>query len=109
MPNADFDTAVAKAARLLSRSDHPVIGGNIADVAAALAAFRLAKAIGGVVDHVAAEARLGDWALLADTGSMLVSPGEARQRADTFLLIGDGPLKAWPDLPDFCFAQGPTH
>ena len=109
MPHADFDAAVAEAARLLSRSDHPVIAGNIADVAAAVAAFRLAKAIGGVVDHVAAEACLRDLALLADTGSMLVSPGEARQRADTFLLIGDGPLKAWPDLPDFFFAEGPTH
>ncbi len=109
MPNADFDTAVAKAARLLSRSDHPVIGGNIADAAAAIAAFRLAKAIGGVVDHVAAEASLHDQALLADTGSMLVSPGEARQRADTFLLIGDEPLKAWPDLPDFLFGEGPRH
>lgn len=109
MPNADFDSAVANAARLLSRSDHPVIAGNIADVAAAIAAFRLAKAIGGVVDHIAAEASLRDHAILADAGSMLVSPGEARQRADTFLLIGDEPLKAWPDLPDFLFREEPRH
>jgi formylmethanofuran dehydrogenase subunit B len=108
MPNADFDAAVTEAAQLLSRSDHPVIAGHIADVAAAIAAFRLAKAIGGVVDHFAAEASLRDQAILADAGSMLVSPSEARQRADTFFLVGDEPLRAWPDLTDFLFAAGPT-
>ena len=109
MPDTDFDAAVAEAARLLARSTLPVIAGHIDDAAAASAAFRLAKAIGGVVDHAAAEASLRDHAILSQTGCMLVSPGEARQRADTFLLVGDRPLRAWPALPDFLLAEGPTH
>lgn len=104
---ADFERAVAEAAELLARSSLPVIAGHIADAASASAAFRLANAAGGVVDHAAAEAVLRDHAVLADIGSMLVSPGEARQRGDIFLLVGDGPAKAWPDLPGFLLAESP--
>lgn len=105
----DFDAAISAAAELLGASAFPVFAGSGADVAGFAAAIRLAERLGGAIDHAAAEASLRDSAVLHDVGLMLVSPGEARQRADTILIVGDGPLQAWPDLPGFLFAEGPTH
>ena len=92
MTDAEFDGKLDEAARLLSASAFPVVGGLATDLAGSVAAFRLAEKLGGAVDHAAAEWSLRDQAVLHDQGLMLVSPGEARQRADTFLLVGDGPL-----------------
>jgi formylmethanofuran dehydrogenase subunit B len=101
LSDAEFEAAIARAARLLSASCAPVIGGLGADVAGIVAAFRLAGKIRAVVDHAGAEAMLRDQAVLQDAGLMLVSPGEARQRADTVLLVGDQSLETWPGLPAF--------
>jgi formylmethanofuran dehydrogenase subunit B len=109
MVGSDFDSAAEAAARLLAASRFPVIAGLVCDVAGAVAAIRLAERLGGAVDHMAAESSLRDQAVLHDLGLMLVSPGEARQRADTFLVVGDAPLTSWPGLADFLFAAGPTH
>jgi len=37
---------------------------------------------------------------LRGTGVMLVTPGEARVRADVVLLVGDGLTETWPDLAE---------
>ena len=98
MSNAQFDEAVERAARLLSKSRAPVIAGLGADIAGIVAAFRLAEKVGGTIDHMAAESALRDQAVLQDVGLMLVSPGEARRRADTLFVVGDRPMEAQPDL-----------
>jgi formylmethanofuran dehydrogenase subunit B len=105
---ARFDEAIDQAARLLSVARLPVIAGLGTDIAGAVAAFRLAEKLGGVVDHMSAEAGLREQAVLQELGLMLISPDEARRRADAFLLVGDGALATWPDLPGFLLTNDST-
>src|SRR6185436_4187176 len=100
-PDAELDDAVTRAARLLRESNAPVIAVLGVDVATIVGAFRLAQRLGAVIDHAGAEAALRDQAVLQDIGLMLVSHAEARRRADTLLLVGDGPLEVSPKLRDF--------
>jgi formylmethanofuran dehydrogenase subunit B len=97
------------AARLLAASRFPLIGGLETDVAGAVAALQLAERLGGAVDHAASEPLLRDISVLQNSGLMSVNTGEARHRADTYLIVGDGPLEAWPEPPDVLFAEGRTH
>lgn len=108
MSDAEFTDAVSRAADLLRASRAPVIAGLGTDVAGIVAAFRLAEILGAAVDHAGAEWALRDQAVLQSTGLMVASPGEVRRRADTLLLVGDGPLQAWPGLSDFLFADRGT-
>lgn len=95
---ATVDDAAAAAARLLERSSQPLIAGLGADIDGARAAIALAGRVGGVIEHMHSTALLRDLDRLRETGVMLVTPGEARVRADVVLLIGDGLLEAWPQL-----------
>lgn len=97
----DTQDAIAKAAAQLSTSRLPVIAGLKTDVAGAIAALKLARRLGAIVDHAASDANLRDQAVLQDTGLMRISPAEARRLADTFLIVGDRPPQSWPDLADF--------
>lgn len=97
----DLDAAIEAAAALLSKSTLPVIAGLQTDVAGAIAAVKLARQVGGVVDHAAAEAALRQQAVMQDAGLMLISPDEALRVADTVLIVGDEPIRAWPDLREF--------
>ncbi len=99
--DAELDDAVTRAARLLRESNAPVIAIQGVDIAAIVGAFRLAQRLGAAIDHAGAEAALRDQAVLQDIGLMLVSPAEARRRADTVLLVGDRPLEVPPRLRMF--------
>jgi formylmethanofuran dehydrogenase subunit B len=103
MSDTELESAVARAGALLRESRAPVIAGLAADVAGIVAAFRLAEKIGAAIDHTGAEWALRDQAVLQDAGLMLVGPGEARRSADAFLVVGDRPLQAWPELSDSVF------
>lgn len=105
MPDAEFDDAVSRAAKILQAGKAPVIASLGADVAGIVAAFRLAEKLGAAIDHAGAEWALRDQAVLQDIGLMVVSPGEACQRADTILVVGDRPFEAWPDLPGLLFSN----
>ena len=105
MPTRDLDAELHAAARLLAARHFPVIGGLHADVAGIVAAIRLAERLRGAVDHAASKAVLHEAAVFHDAGLMLITPGEARRLADTVLLVGDGPLVAWPELPEFLFSE----
>ncbi len=100
MPETELSDSVARAVRLLRASRAPVVAGLGADVAGIVAAFALARKLGAAIDHAGAEWALRDQAVLQDIGLMLVSPGEARRRADTLLLVGDGRLDAGFDGAD---------
>jgi formylmethanofuran dehydrogenase subunit B len=69
-----------------------------ADIAGARAAIGLAERLGGVIDHTHSAALLRDLDSMRESGVMLMTPGEARVRADLVLLVGDGFIDTWPAL-----------
>jgi formylmethanofuran dehydrogenase subunit B len=95
---ASLDDAAAAAARLLAQSAQPLIAGLGADIEGARAAIALAERVGGVIEHMHSAALLRDLDSMRETGVMLVTPGEARVRADVVLLVADGLTETWPDL-----------
>jgi formylmethanofuran dehydrogenase subunit B len=109
MPTRELDADLDAAARLLAASDFPVVAGLQSDVTGIVAAIRLAEQLRGAVDHAASEAVLREAAVFHDAGLMLITPGEARRLADTFLLVGHRPLVAWPELPECLFSEPADH
>ena len=95
---ASLDDAATAAARLLARSGQPLIAGLGADIAGARAAIALAARLGGVIEHTHSPALLRDLDSMRETGVMLMTPTEARLRADLVLLVGDGLIETWPAL-----------
>jgi formylmethanofuran dehydrogenase subunit B len=95
---ASLEDAAAAAARLLAQSRQPLVTGLGADIAGARAAIALAERVGGVIEHMHSAALMRDLDCLRETGVMLVTPGDARVRADVVLLVGDGLLQTWPGL-----------
>jgi formylmethanofuran dehydrogenase subunit B len=99
------DAAIAEAANLIAASRLPVIAGLGTDVAGARAAIKLAQSVGGVIDHMHSEALLRDLDVMREAGMMVITPSEARLRADFLLLVGPGLVEAWPALPERLFAK----
>lgn len=97
---ASLDDAAAAAARLLAQSGQPLIAGLSADIEGTRAAIALAERTGAVIEHRHSAAILRDLDCLRETGVMLVTPGEARVRADVVLLVGDGLTQAWAGLAE---------
>ncbi len=95
---ASLEDAALAAARLLAQCRQPLITGLGADIAGAKAAIALAERVGGVIEHMHSAALMRDLDCLRETGVMLMTPGEARVRADVVLLVGDGLLQTWPGL-----------
>ena len=97
---ASFAAATDAAARLLARSRQPLIAGLGADIDGARAAIALGRRIGGVIEHTHSAALLRDLDSLRETGVMLMTPSEARVRADVVVLVGDGLMETWPHLTE---------
>lgn len=94
---ATLDAAIAEAAKLLAASRYPLFAGLGTDVAGARAVVALAERLGGVVDHMHADALLRNLDVMRSSGMVLTTPGEAQVRADTLLLIGPGLAETWSD------------
>jgi formylmethanofuran dehydrogenase subunit B len=90
--------AVRAAADLIAASRLPVFLVDHCDVAGVRAAIRLAEHVGGVIDHSESEIALRELDVMRSFGKFIVTPGEARQRADTVLVVGSGLTKVWPDM-----------
>lgn len=103
--SALLDAAIAEAVKILAASRLPVIAGLGTDVAGARAAIRLARHVGGVVDHMHSDALLRDLDVMREAGMMVTTPTEAHVRADCLLLVGPGLIEAWPSLPETLFAK----
>lgn len=88
--------AIVEAARLIAGSRSAVFAGLATDVAGGVAAIKLARQIGGVVDHTHAEAALRDLDVMRRAGWVVTTPAQARARADAVLLAGPGLDEAWP-------------
>ena len=95
-----LDVAVGEAAKLLRASRLPVVAGLGTDIAGARAAIALAERLGGVVDHMHADAVLRDLEVMREAGVMVTTPNEARVRGVVVLLVGSGLAQTWPDLAD---------
>ncbi|MDX2265631.1 MAG: formyltransferase [Hyphomicrobiales bacterium] len=88
----DLDSALDKAAQMLSGARAPALAGFGADIAGVRAGLRLARAAGAVFDPLtpafAAELRAKQ-----DRRFMFVTPGEAKSRADLVAAVGDEALR----------------
>jgi len=60
--------------------------------------MELARRIGGVVDHMHADAALRDLDVMRRAGWVVTTPAQARARADVVVLAGPGLDEAWPRL-----------
>ena len=92
--------AVRAAAALITASRLPVFLVGACDVAGARAAIRLAERTGGVIDHIDSAIALRELDVMRSFGKFIVTPHEARQRADTVLLVGSGLTQMWPEMAD---------
>ena len=95
-----LEVAAGAAARLLGASRLPVIAGLGTDIAGARAAIALARRLGGVIDHMHADALLRDLDIMRAAGMMVTTPTEARVRGDVLLLVGEGLSSTWPQLAE---------
>jgi formylmethanofuran dehydrogenase subunit B len=102
-----LDSTLERAAELLARARLPVIGGLFTDIDGASAALALAEKLGGVVDHAASEGLSRAARVMRETGVAPASFGEVRNRADTIVVIGEGPLARDPELLDKLFPGKP--
>lgn len=99
------EEAYEKASELLSNATLPLISGLGTDIAGAKAALKLAEKTGAVIDHMGSDSVIPEMRLLAYTGGFYTTIGEARNRADTILIIGKTPLERQPDLLKHIFAS----
>ncbi len=104
---AELDSALERAADLLGRARFPIFGGLFTDIAGAAAALGLAETLGGVIDHAASTGLMRASKVMRETGATPASFGEVRNRADTVVLIGKGPLGRDPDLLEKLFPAKP--
>lgn len=99
----DWKTALASARRLLESSSLPLFHGLIGDLGDTRAALRLAAHFGGVIDHLHGDAVARNLAVYQDSGWQITSLGEARNRADLVVLIGDAIDATLPRLREKLF------
>jgi len=104
---AELDSALERAADLLGRARFPIFGGLFTDIAGAAAALSLAETLGGVFDHASSAGLMRASKVMRETGATPASFGEVRNRADTVVVIGKGPLTRDPDLLDKLFPAKP--
>jgi formylmethanofuran dehydrogenase subunit B len=90
--------AACAAAEILAVSRLPVFLVGACDVAGARAAIRLAERTGGVIDHAESAGAMRELDVMRSFGKFIVTPNEARRRADTILLVGSGLTKLWPEM-----------
>jgi formylmethanofuran dehydrogenase subunit B len=96
--SASLSEAARAAGALIAAARLPVFVLGSCDVAGTRAAIRLAERVGGVIDHVESANAFRELDVMRGFGKFIVTPNEARQRADTVLLIGSDLTKFWPDM-----------
>jgi hypothetical protein len=100
-------SALERAADLLARARFPMFGGLLTDIRGAEAALALAAKLGVVVDHAASTGLMRASRVMRETGATPASFGEVRNRADTVVIVGQGPLQRDPDLLKKLFPAKP--
>ena len=106
---ASLAEAANVAAALLAGSRSAVVAGLGTDVAGTRASIALARAVGGCIDHMDAEAVFANLEVMRRAGWIVTTPLQVRARADTVLLVGDGLAAAWPEMAErLGLAAAPT-
>jgi formylmethanofuran dehydrogenase subunit B len=95
---ASLETALGAATGYLSQARLPLFAGLRGDLADIRAALRLAEHTGGAIDRHNGDALMCNLSVLEESGWMTTSLGEARNRADLVLLVGDGLFHSFPRL-----------
>jgi formylmethanofuran dehydrogenase subunit B len=94
--DADLDTAVASAARILSSARRPLFGALTTDVAGTRALYTLAAGCGAILDHLHGDASSAATLSLQDRGSFFTTLSEVRSRADLLVFFGCQPSQRYP-------------
>jgi formylmethanofuran dehydrogenase subunit B len=102
-----LEQALAQAARMLASARLPLFAGLRGDLVDLRGLVSLAAQCGGMLEHAEGAALACVARVLEETGWLVTSLGEARNRADLVVLIGDGLLAAFPRLGERVL--GPTH
>ncbi|ACB35396.1 formylmethanofuran dehydrogenase [Leptothrix cholodnii SP-6] len=96
--NVSLNAALAAAAKLLSASRQPLLGGWGTDVAGARALYRLACATGAISDAAGGEAMSQALRALQDRGGYTTTLAEVRERADLIVMVGSWAPERAPRL-----------
>jgi len=83
-----LDKAIAAAAALFKRAQHPLIGGLATDVAGMRALLDVADLTGSIVDHMHGDALSRNMLALQNRGWMTTTLTEIRNRADLIVFAG---------------------
>jgi formylmethanofuran dehydrogenase subunit B len=94
--DADLDTALAGAARILSSARRPLFGALTTDVAGARALYTLAAGCGAILDHWHGDAMSAATLALQDRGSFFTTLSEVRTRADLLVFFHCQPSQRYP-------------
>lgn len=85
---ASLQDAVARAAGLLAKANQPLIAGLGTEVQGTRAVMRLADRIGATLDHMNSYSSLRNTLVVQNSGWMVTTLTEVRNRVDLLLVIG---------------------
>jgi formylmethanofuran dehydrogenase subunit B len=91
-----LDSAVARAARILSQAEMPLMTGMGTDVDGARAALQLAERIGAALDHMNGASLRRNTRVLQDSGWITTTLSEVKNRADLLLCVGTNAAAGFP-------------
>ncbi len=86
---SDWDSALNQALHLLDGARLPLFHGLIGDLLDCRAAWSMAARFGGVVDHQEVNTIARNLAVYQDSGWIVTSLGEVRNRADLLIWVGE--------------------
>jgi formylmethanofuran dehydrogenase subunit B len=105
---ASVPEAAAEAARLLRGARQPLIAGLATDVQGARAAGRLADRTGAVLDHMNSPAAMRNLMVMQDSGWIITTLSEIRNRADLLVAVGGDIVTRFPRFFERCIANRET-
>ena len=105
---ATLQEAAREAARLLRTARQPLLAGLATDVAGMRAVGRLADRCGAVVDHMNSTAGLRNLLVLQDSGWIITTLSEIRNRADLVIAAGTDIVSRFPRFFERCLANQET-
>lgn len=96
--SVQLEQALAEAARLLKSARLPLFTGLRGDLTDLRGVLPLAALCGGMLEHADGAALAGTARVVEETGWLVTSLGEARNRPDLVVIVGDGVLASFPRL-----------
>jgi formylmethanofuran dehydrogenase subunit B len=96
----DWATALAHVRQRLDNARLPLFHGLVGDLADSKAAWSMAARYGGIVDHRDGDALARNLAVYQDSGWIVTSLGEVRNRADLVVWVGGDIRAALPRLQE---------